>query len=241
MASEQTDKQSGSNESTTIDDDLAQIEQALDTSTYKKGAWQRLLRRVDPLPITERQGLAADMNRVSDKLHQLNGFVRQPVALGLLMEVVLLTVALTLLGAEALWARIIAVGALALSLQPALKVAAGLLLGVRYSYVYLWYVEPRFKMRYGTYMALPRINKVLFQLAGSVGTPIAMFVGYFTFSDVTLLAVLSLLGGIAAAAMQVAAFVAAWCGVRKVGPFLLTTLTTPATAARELKALLAGS
>jgi hypothetical protein len=35
----------------------------------------------------------------------------------------------------------------------------------------------------------------------------------------------------------VAAFVASWRGVRKVGPFLLTSLTTPATLARELKAL----
>lgn len=218
--------------------ELAAIEQALDSHTYKKGAWLKLLRHVDPLPADDRKALAPTLNRVSDKLHQLNGFPRQPVALGLIMEVVLLVVALTLLNADALWARVIAVGALALSLQPSLKIAAGLLLGVRYSYVFLWYFEPRFKMRYGTYMALPRINKVLFQLAGSVGTPLALLIGFFVFSDSTVLAALSLLGSFVTALMQVAAFVAAWCGVRKVGPFLLTSLTTPATAAREVKALL---
>ena len=35
--------------------------------------------------------------------------------------------------------------------------------------------------------------------------------------------------------MQVTAFAAVWLGVRKVGPFLLTNLTTPALLAKELK------
>ena len=34
-----------------------------------------------------------------------------------------------------------------------LIVTAGLALGVRYNYAYLWYFEPRFTMKYGDYLA----------------------------------------------------------------------------------------
>jgi hypothetical protein len=54
-------------------------------------------------------------------------------------------------------------------------------------------------------------------------------------ADHPLLAVACLAGFILTASMQIAAFIAAWLGVRKVGPFLLTTLTTPALLAKELK------
>jgi hypothetical protein len=222
----------------TVTDQLALIEQALDQNTYKKGPWQALVRRVEQLPRHERQQLQIDMDRVSNKLHKRNGFLQLPASLGFLFELVLLALVFVFLNHPDLWLRIIAVGALALSLQPSMKVMAGLLLGVRYSYVYLWYFEPRFKLRYGTYLSLPAGRRVIFHLAGSVGTPVALLVGFFVLADQPILAWLSLAGCVATTAMQVGAFVAAWMGVRRVGPFLLTSLTTPATAARELQAML---
>ncbi len=78
----------------------------------------------------------------------------------------------------------------------------------------------------------------MFHLAGSVGTPVALLVGFFVLADQPVLAWLSLAGFAATTIMQVGAFIAAWVGVTRVGPFLLTSLTTPATAAKELKALL---
>jgi len=222
----------------TVQDQLLAIEQALDQNTYKKGPWQALTRQVEQLPRQERQQLKADLDRVSNKLHHRNGFLQLPVSLGIVFELALLTLVVVFLNHPALWLRIIAVGALALSLQPSMKVAAGLMLGVRYSYVYLWYFEPRFKLSYGTYLSLPAGRRVIFHLAGSVGTPIALLMGYWVLADQPILAWLSLAGCIATTLMQVGAFVAAWMGVRRVGPFLLTSLTTPATAARELQTLL---
>jgi hypothetical protein len=223
---------------TTEKDQLLKIELALDQNTYTKGPWQALVRRVELMPRLERQLLRADLDRVSNKLHRRNGFPQLPAAAGFVFELALLTLVIVFLNHPDLWPRIIAVSALALSLQPSIKVVAGLLLGVRYSYVYLWYFEPRFKLRYGTYLSLPARRRVVFHLAGSVGTPLALLTGFFVLADQPILAWLSLAGSIAATAMQVGAFIAAWMGVQRVGPFLLTSLTTPATAAKELKAFL---
>jgi hypothetical protein len=223
----------------TIETSLLAIEQALDEGTYRKGPWQKLTHQVEQLPLVERQRLAPDLDRVSNKLHGLKDHLQWPLATGLLLEGALLMLGLQLLDHPDLLARMVAVGAITLSLQPSMKLVTGLLLGVRYGYVYLWYVEPRFKLQYGTYLALPAERRVMFHLAGSLGTPIALFIGYQALQSAPWLAALCLLGCAVTALMQVAAFVASWRGVRKVGPFLLTSLTTPATLARELKSLLA--
>jgi hypothetical protein len=135
---------------------------------------------------------------------------------------------------EELHLRIIAVIALALCLQPGIKLLVGILLGIRYSYVYLWFFEPRFKMSYGTYLATPTWARVLFQFFGSIGTPIALCLGYILLADVPWLSNLSLLGCFIATFMQIGAFIAYWLGIRGVGPFALSTLTTPATLAKEV-------
>ena len=126
-------------------------------------------------------------------------------------------------------------------MQPGLKLIAGAILGVRYSYVYLWYFEPRFKMAYGSYALLTPAQKVTLHAAGSIGTPIALFVGYLALTSAPVLAYLCLAGSVGALGMQVAAFVAVMNGIKKVGPFQLTTLTTPATLAFELKKMQKGS
>ena len=90
-------------------------------------------------------------------------------------------------------------------------------------------------MRFGTYHHLARWKKLILQLSGSVGTPIALLVGWRVLGDAPLLAMLSLAGALMVALMQVGAFAAVWFGVRKLGPFLLTNLTTPALLAKEWK------
>jgi hypothetical protein len=90
-------------------------------------------------------------------------------------------------------------------------------------------------MSFGTYHHLARSKKLILQLAGSVGTPIALLVGWWVLAHAPVLSMLCLSGAVTAALMQVTAFVAVLLGVRKVGPFLLTNLTTPALLAKELQ------
>jgi len=60
--------------------------------------------------------------------------------------------------------------------QPLLKLAVGLALGVRYDYAYLLGVEPRIKMRFGTYLAASRPARILLHLSGCIGSPLAAWV-----------------------------------------------------------------
>jgi hypothetical protein len=45
--------------------------------------------------------------------------------------------------------------------------------GMDYAYAYLWRGEPRFKLRFGSYLAAPRWRRVVLHLSGTLGTPIA--------------------------------------------------------------------
>ena len=64
---------------------------------------------------------------------------------------------------------------LTITLQPPIKLAAGYLLGVRYSHFFFFGIEPRFKMRYGTYLSAERWRRVLLHLSGTVGSPLAFW------------------------------------------------------------------
>ena len=179
--------------------------------------------------------LGPDLTRISNKLHRRNRFAEASIRTGLLIECLLFTTSILSIGAESSLVRLISIVLLALCLQPLIKTSAGLLVGVRYSYVYLWYFEPRFKMQFGTYQKLERWKKIVVQLLGSIGTPLALFIGWAVLSDEPLLSVLLLASALAATLMQVTAFVAVWLGARRLGPFLLSNLTTPALLAKELK------
>jgi len=61
--------------------------------------------------------------------------------------------------------------------QPSIKITVGTVMGVRDSYVYLWYVEPRFKMQFGTCQERSHGKKLALPLAGSVGTTAALLAG----------------------------------------------------------------
>jgi hypothetical protein len=69
----------------------------------------------------------------------------------------------------------LAVNTLAFTAQPIIKTSVGMLLGVRYAYGYAQGIEPRFKMRYGTYLAAPRWKRFLLHLSGTVGTSLALW------------------------------------------------------------------
>ncbi len=215
---------------------LREIEQAIADGSYKAGRWQRLIGELEQRRVDERLAIAADVSRVSRALHRRNGFKEIPFAAGYLMEWVLLGVAVLLLEQNNLLAVLGGSVALALCLQPLIKITTGLTLGVRYDYTFLWYIEPRFKMRFGTYLALEPINKVLLHLSGGIGTWVALLIaGVALYPLVDWLGMLALAGALFALLLQVGAFAAEWLGVRRVGPFRLSLLTSPATAAMELR------
>ncbi len=214
---------------------MDRIEDTLDSGTYRVGDWQKALVGLKGLGRDVTLTLSEDLTRISNKLHRRNRFPEAPFWVGLVFESFLLTMSLLAMTAESLPLRLASIVLLALCLQPLMKMSTGMLLGVRYSYVYLWYVEPRFKMRFGTYQQLARWKKLAFQFSGSVGTPVALFVGWWVVGDEPLLAKLCLAGSLAVTLMQVGAFTAVWLGFRRLGPFLLTNLTTPALLAKEWK------
>ena len=226
------------NELQTYIDELESIDAALADGTYKKGRWQRLVRELQELPVASRKNLASLVTRVSNQLHQQNGFPSLPVTVGFAFEAALFAAACLLLAEASIWLRLIGVAALALCLQPSIKILTASLLGVRYSYVFLWYFEPRFKMQFGSYLTRSQGQKMFINAMGSIGTPIALAMGYFVLKDVPWLSLLCLAGVVGAAGMQIGAFIAALMGVRKVGPFLLTTLTTPATLGGQVREML---
>ena len=73
---------------------------------------------------------------------------------------------------------------------------------------------------------------------GSVGTPLAMLIGMSLLRDVSYLFWPCFAGFIAFTLMQLAAFLAALKGIRRVGPFTLRYLTTPAMLGFELKQII---
>lgn len=136
---------------------LEAIEADIDGETYRPGPWGALVRDLRGRSRAERSTLSADVSRVSEKLHRMGGRPTLGLAGSIALEllaafvgVVLLTLGLD---AESNSAVIVAAVVLATALQPLVKIAIGGLLGVRYSYAYLYGFEPRFKMRYGTYLA----------------------------------------------------------------------------------------
>ena len=214
---------------------MDRIEETLDLGTYCVGDWQKGLGVLKGLERSVTATLSEDLTRISNKLHRRNRFPEAPFWVGLVFEYCLLTLSLLAMNSEGIALRLTSIVLLALCLQPLMKTSFGLLLGVRYSYVYLWYFEPRFKMRFGTYEQLTRWKKLVLQCSGSVGTPLALLMGWWVLSDESLLAYLCLAGSLAVALMQVSAFAAVWFGFRRLGPFLLTNLTTPALLAKEWK------
>jgi hypothetical protein len=126
--------------------------------------------------------LSEDISRVGDKLHSRNHPGRKiRVKVGVFWELAATLDAIAILYFGVRWQSgwLVGVGAFLIcyTMQVLVKMTTGTLFGVRYSYFYRDFgVEARVKMRYGTYLAVPRFARFLLHLAGTVGSPVAVFV-----------------------------------------------------------------
>lgn len=158
---------------------LSEIEMTLDGGGYRPGPWARLVADLKNEPQPERRALSADVSRVSRKLHRRAHRRTVPFAAGIALEAIGVIVGGILLSAGVHHGSVIeAVAGAALwvtAFQPLVKVAAGYALGVGYEYAYLYGFEPRFKMRFGEYLAAPRAVRVVLHLAGTVGSPLGLW------------------------------------------------------------------
>jgi hypothetical protein len=160
-----------------LNEQLAAIDRSLDDGSYRPGPWQAFLDEASRAPREAIRPLEHEISRVSDKLHGRSGRRTYPWDRALAFEILgaLAGLLLLALGTGSLPALILAAAVLATTFQPLLKVAAGLTLGVGYSYAYLAHGEPRFKLRYGSYLAAPPRRRILFHLSGALGTPLGLY------------------------------------------------------------------
>ena len=224
---------------------LVAIEADLDAGGYHVGAWDEFLRRVRGRSQQERHGLAADVSRVSRKLHARNGLRTVSLPAGIALELLATAVGGAALAiGRAQGSSVAAVVAAVIwitTFQPLVKVCVGALLGVRYEYVYLRGIEPRFKMRYGTYLAAPRWARIVVHLSGTVGSPFAAWLGRKLMQPrLAPAASICMVLFWAVVALNALLFSAALIGVRRIGPIKLST-TSGGAAAWELREVLTGA
>ncbi|HVA81530.1 MAG TPA: hypothetical protein VNF29_11450 [Candidatus Binataceae bacterium] len=155
---------------------LAQIEHNLNEGRYRPGPWERYIRELKRHPAAARAALARDVSRVSRKLHlrapRKTISVRAAVALEL-GAIVLGALLLAFSGRESSLVLGLAGACLwIMSSQPIVKISAAAMFGVGYEYAYLLRGEPRFKMRFGDYVAAPRSARVILHLCGTIGSPL---------------------------------------------------------------------
>jgi len=217
---------------------IEQIDTALTEERYRPGGWQRLVTEVNKLPVAERVELSDRISSLGNKLHQRHGFLQLGFPLAFGAEIFLAVCGLALL-LEGVGLPLVITGLvfLLLSLQPLIKIVVGLIIGVRYAYAYLWYIEPRFKMQYGSYLTTAPMERVMLHLSGGLGAPLALLLGVIFIADSTLVDLCWIFFWVMLL-IQIVAFVAEWVGITKVGPLRLSLLTSPATAAMELKTVL---
>jgi hypothetical protein len=218
---------------------IAEIERAVDADRYTPGAWAALQHDVRRLPRAQRAALADRLSRISRKLHSRGARQIVPFAAGVAMECGLAIAGGGLLFAALRWRSNI-LGALAViawvtAFQPLVKVLCGLALGIRYDYAYLAGGEPRFKSRFGTYLAAPRAVRILFHLAGTIGSPLGAWLAT-RWLDPGLGATRELawvLFGVLAT-LNAAILILALAGVSGIGPLRLS-LASAGAAASEMR------
>ena len=220
-----------------LETQLEAIERDIDAHRYLPGPWARVLKALRARPRVERRYLAAEISRVSSKLHRRGGRRTISVTLGIVLELLATALGLALLEAGLDWNSSLMVIATALiwmaTFQPLLKMVVGRGLGVRYEYFYLfganpahdgasaWY-EPHVKMLYGTYLAMPRVFRILFHLSGCVGSPLALWLcANIAYPDLRLASSVCVVLYWAVVAINAAAFVLPLVGARRLGGFLM--------------------
>jgi hypothetical protein len=226
-----------------LEEKLAELQTSIQEGTYRVGDWQRLVSIIDGLPYDDKQDLSLSISETSNLLNQRHGFLCLPFAAGFMIEFILAMFGFYILynGTANPAIALMASVALILSLQPFLKIIVGFLLGVRYAYVYLFYIEPRFKTQYGTYLTLSPTQRIAYHLSGIVGTPLALYLALAILGPAgfPLIWIWLLFWG--AIAVQLLPFIAEWFGLKKLGPFRLSVLTGAAMVAVELKKMVGRS
>jgi hypothetical protein len=215
------------------------IERAVDEGTYRPGPWHALVRDIRNSVFFERAAVADDVSRVSRKLHLRRG--RRWVAMntGILLEMgaTMVGAGLIMAGAATRSNLLAAIGALVwmATFQPLIKLIAGRLLGIQYDYFYLWAIEPRIKMRYGTYLTRPRLFRVIVHLAGTIGSPLAAYVAYLLLArSLPGAAMFCLVAFWIVVIINVVNFIAALLGAHRLGPLPLS-LSSAGSAAQEIR------
>ena len=224
---------------------LSVIEHDLDTHCYRPGPWAQFVRLVQQRPQAERMILAADISRVSEKLHRRHGRRTLSIPLGVGLELLATALGAGLLVVGLRTASTVAVLAAAViwitTSEPLVKITVGSLLGIQYDYVYLYGIEPRFKMRYGAYLAASRAARVVLHLSGTIGSPLAAwFVSYLAhpmlpFAALVCNVVFWVLGGVNATL-----FITALIGLRHLGPLRLDASSGGVAGSELHAALVAG-
>ncbi len=219
---------------------LAEIEDAIDSNTYSRGRWEVFLERAAAASRDELVPLENSITRVSEKLHQRTSPSTMPFERAIAFEILaslggfaILTVAASTGSAVGFVAAAVC---LVVTLQPLLKVATGLAFQLVFAYAYLWGVEPRFKLKYGTYLAAPRWKRVSYHVSGMLGSPFAWLIVAVVArpSHPTLSGVLWWLA-VVHMAFVVGQFLLALAGVRRVPLLGLLRLGSGGAAAWELR------
>lgn len=220
---------------------LGKIERELDQGCYRPGPWARFLEAAAGQSKATRLALAEDVTRVSDKLHQRKHAVRFPFWVGLVLHAMGIAagVAILEMGLDrahtglAITAAII----LTIALQPPVKIAVGVLTGIRYSHFFFFGIEPRFKMRYGTYLSAERWRRGFLHLSGTVGSPFAFgWVALRTGEVLPRASAICWALFLLLVAVQVSTFLLGIAGVRRLGPLGAVRHTSGGAAAYELRA-----
>jgi hypothetical protein len=203
---------------------IAEIERQLDEHRYRPGPWEQLLKDLRALPRDERAALKEEISRVSSKLHRRDGRATLSLMAGISIEAALTVIATVLIIiAQQNHSNLLAIIAAAIwimTFQPLLKIGVGYLLGVEYEYAYLYGAEPRFKMRHGDFIAAPRWSRIVLHLSGMVGSPLGAWLATICLpNDLTIAIDVCWVLFWLVVAVNVASFLLALGGVRRLGPF----------------------
>lgn len=216
---------------------LETIEADLDAGRYRPGPWEPFLRALRARPRVERGEIAANVARVSRKLH-MRGRGHKTIEVGVAIA---LELAATLAGALLLIlsiafassvAAIAGASIWATTFQPLLKFACGRALGVRYDYAYLYGIEPRLKMDYGSYLAASRAARIALHLSGTVGSPLAVwFVRLVLPPEMGVAKILCWYGMWVLIGINAVTLLIGLAGIRRIGGFRLRDSSSGAAAA----------
>jgi hypothetical protein len=159
--------------------EISEIEHAIDSGAYRPGPWARLLTRARATSGADRLAISVDVSRVSRKFHLRGGRTTISAQTGVTIEAAAIGLGYFLLTLGVyLSSNAVAIAGAALwviAFQPVVKVATGTALGVGYDYVYLERGEPRFKMEYGSYLAMTRWARIALHLSGAIGSPLGAY------------------------------------------------------------------